>query len=1180
MTGMAVHDAPSTVEANPSLLLKALAFCFLLFAIGANAFASDITVKPILAHNEGVAYMEIPGNADRIFTADGYGLVKVSSLQTGNLLFEIRAVSSELYAFAVSPDGEYFATANPEGESIWKVGKGEAVGTLHGDSGSQSMLFSQDGKTLYSGDNDGTIRLWNVQTQTIDFEFNAHSEATAISGLALSEETNQLISVGWDGVLNMWDTRDFSLLSSQTIDDNPVGDDQDYLKYATFVDVSPDGRYVLAGNQRDYVAMWNLETRQKTREFKGRQARFAGRDAIAIIDTDGEAHLVSLSGDRDTAKETIGTDAQAVAAQRSGNLVAVGTNSGVAHILELKNLQTVSSVGRKSDFPDGIAKLDESTFALLFNGRIEIRNVIGNTSARNMVEAFPGSASSAKFAGEAGLIASFRAGPVVRWDTDTGMITNEVKIADRRMADGDGAENFEHLPHISPDNSVFAVNMRTGVEIRDSRTGDLRMRFEMPDRHRVMNLAWAPDGRRFATISADVVGADAGILIWNVDRSGGPAASLTGGGFLGHVEFSKNGEDLFVGQTLGNTVWRWSLPDNKVDTVFDPADQGHLQDMKLVSGGRHLLVSLDKTVHMLDLETGDVMRSFHGATDDVISLAAFEEHEIVMGVSYDSTVRFWSIESGELLATYVSGGKASEPDTWEWLMITPEGFFTGSKNGHSLLSIVRGLDVYSVDQFFDALYDPELVREKLAGDPENKVLKAAEELDIEKILETGAAPRIKILSPRDTTDAVGNTVRVEVEVKDNGGGIGRIEFFVNGVNKGNLLGGAQETVVKTKKLDLASEINTITVIAYNRRNLIASRPSSITINADAAIIANQPTLHVLAVGVEDYADSKYRLNYAADDVHSLSRAFDAMRRNDTQYRDVHFHPLLNADVTRENLEARFNALGQTVKAHDVFMFFVSGHGTAIGRKYFFIPPDFDVGDRELIDAIIEDGISQDDWRDWLGGIKAERSLLIYDTCEAGDLTEILGRNFGDDNVAAERLSRATGRALLTASGPSALALEGYRSQGLLTYALLEGLAVADQDNNGVGLRELFDHVGHRVPQLSEAITTGNTRFVKPYIQRPRRLMRGDDFTLASVPVTGIVKTENDVEAEPVAAVPTHITTGPTALHVKPDADSDIVEILRPFTGVNIASETGTWVTVFRNGRKLGYTTIEKLQRIQ
>jgi len=65
----------------------------------------------------------------------------------------------------------------------------------------------------------------------------------------------------------------------------------------------------------------------------------------------------------------------------------------------------------------------------------------------------------------------------------------------------------------------------------------------------------------------------------------------------------------------------------------------------------------------------------------------------------------------------------------QWLRVTPEGFFDSSPDGAKNLTVVRGLEVFSIDQFFSQLHRPDLVREKLAGDPQGKVREAAAKLD-------------------------------------------------------------------------------------------------------------------------------------------------------------------------------------------------------------------------------------------------------------------------------------------------------------------------------------------------------------------------------------------------------------------------------------------------------------------
>ena len=54
-----------------------------------------------------------------------------------------------------------------------------------------------------------------------------------------------------------------------------------------------------------------------------------------------------------------------------------------------------------------------------------------------------------------------------------------------------------------------------------------------------------------------------------------------------------------------------------------------------------------------------------------------------------------------------------------------------------MLNVVRGLEVYSIDPFYQSLYRPDLVREKLLGDPQGKVKDAASRLDLAKVLASG-----------------------------------------------------------------------------------------------------------------------------------------------------------------------------------------------------------------------------------------------------------------------------------------------------------------------------------------------------------------------------------------------------------------------------------------------------------
>jgi hypothetical protein len=101
------------------------------------------------------------------------------------------------------------------------------------------------------------------------------------------------------------------------------------------------------------------------------------------------------------------------------------------------------------------------------------------------------------------------------------------------------------------------------------------------------------------------------------------------------------------------------------------------------------------------------------------------------------------------------------------------------------------------------------------------------------------------------------------------------------------------------------------------------------------------------------------------------------------------------------------------------------------------------------DSIVQRGIGQERWQEWIAVIRARKSILLYDTCESGTLTGDRVALRGLERVAAlDRLTQAMGRTVLTASTDDAPALEGYHGHGIFTYAPLEAMGQADVHPDG------------------------------------------------------------------------------------------------------------------------------------
>ena len=206
------------------------------------------------------------------------------------------------------------------------------------------------------------------------------------------------------------------------------------------------------------------------------------------------------------------------------------------------------------------------------------------------------------------------------------------------------------------------------------------------------------------------------------------------------------------------------------------------------------------------------------------------------------------------------------------------------------------------------------------------------------------------------------------------------------------------------------------------------------------------------------------------------------------YQNVCVYSLKDAEVTKEGLEQKFKELSSIVTADDVFVFFVSGHGTAYDDgDYYFIPVNFRYTNKTDIPL---NAISKSDLTKNLSLIKAGKTLMMLDTCNSGSFFEDSNKRGMGDKGIFERLSRATGHAILAAASDSQSAMEGYNGHGVFTYVLLDGLAGnADSDGDGfVTLTELSSYVENQVPELS---------YEKwGYEQVPQKELRRQDFPIA------------------------------------------------------------------------------------
>jgi hypothetical protein len=197
------------------------------------------------------------------------------------------------------------------------------------------------------------------------------------------------------------------------------------------------------------------------------------------------------------------------------------------------------------------------------------------------------------------------------------------------------------------------------------------------------------------------------------------------------------------------------------------------------------------------------------------------------------------------------------------------------------------------------------------------------------------------------------------------------------------------------------------------------------------------------------------------------------------------HVLLLTDTTNRKPTLRNvkwalgTFLARAARKDDTVLIFFAGHGTTEvdprgvdgdGLAKYLVPIDADPDD------LFSTALAMDDFPTIFGRIEAERVVAFLDTCysgAAGGRTFAVKRTRGIkvEDVFLERLARAKGRAIVTASRPSEVSLElTDLGHGLFTYHLLRGLRGAAADRDGiVTLQELYQYVEREVTQKSRAV---------------------------------------------------------------------------------------------------------------
>jgi hypothetical protein len=263
----------------------------------------------------------------------------------------------------------------------------------------------------------------------------------------------------------------------------------------------------------------------------------------------------------------------------------------------------------------------------------------------------------------------------------------------------------------------------------------------------------------------------------------------------------------------------------------------------------------------------------------------------------------------------------------------------------------------------------------------------------------------------------------------------------------------------------------------------------------------QPERWAVVIGAGRYEDTAIpRLRYTVADAEAMHEFLTGPGGFPLD------HTLLLTDRTERkptlrNLKwALGTFLARSAKKDDTVVVFFAGHGAPEvdprglerdGIAKYLVPVDAD------LDDLYATALPMEELSTIFTRIEAERIVVLLDACYSGGAG---GRTFTAkrtrannlDDLFLERLTRARGRAIVSAARPNEVSLElAELGHGLFTYYALEGLK-GRADGNGDGVvtvQELYEYVEREVAERSRAVGGSQHPVLKGELEGPLPLVQ-------------------------------------------------------------------------------------------
>jgi eukaryotic-like serine/threonine-protein kinase len=563
---------------------------------------------------------------------------------------------------ALSGDGKTLASGSDDMTvKVWDVGTGKVRATLGHTAAVASVALSRDGKTLVSGSYDGTINVWDVNAGKVRATSKGHADV--VTSVALSGDGKNIVSGGADKTVKVWDVG--------------MGQERATLKghegAVLSVALSGDGKTIVSGSEDKTIKVWDVDAAKERATLKN----YITPVASVALSGDGKT-LVSAGSFASTVKvwdvgkgKVISTlkgylsgsfsPVNSVALSGDGKTVVSGSYDNTVKVWDVSTGQVratlkghagwVNSVALSTDGKTIVSGSQDKTIKVWALGAGQERAILKDPTAA-LVQAVTLSRDGKT------LVSGSQDGTIKVWDLDTGKVRHILGHPGSGLLAFLGDSGSVSLVALSGDGKTVVSGSRDNtIKIWDVEAEKVRVALKVTGP--IMSAALSGDGKTLISTNTELVGEGliqtlnpgAAVKVWYVDTGKERANFKCHADSAASTALSEDGKTLVTGGNLDGTIYLWDVDTGKERGAL----RGHTSLVSCLawSADGKILVSgsYDNTVKVWHVGADKELATFKGHTGFVVSVALSGDGKTLVSESLDGTIKFWDVGTGQEHAT-------------------------------------------------------------------------------------------------------------------------------------------------------------------------------------------------------------------------------------------------------------------------------------------------------------------------------------------------------------------------------------------------------------------------------------------------------------------------------------------------------------------------------------------------